>query len=67
MESKQFYINRSVDLHAKLEAARATIFAIEKEIDENIRLMNIAPEVATAPAEPQVLNASVGKKAAKKA
>lgn len=55
MKSKSFYIARSAGLHEKLAAAHKAVKAIEEEINENIRLVNIAPaedDVESAPPPP---------------
>jgi len=43
MKAKSFYIARSTELHAKLAEAHEAVKAVEQEINENIRLVNIAP------------------------
>lgn len=51
MKSKSFYISLSAELHEKREAALAEVAAIEREINENIRLVNMAPDEDAALAE----------------
>lgn len=52
MKAKKFYEARSTELHEKLAAAQRAVVAVEQEINENIRLVNIAPPVDDEEAAP---------------
>lgn len=52
MKDKKFYEAQSVKLHAKLDTAKEAVVAVEAEIDENIRLLNAAPEKVEPAPEP---------------
>ncbi len=43
---KSDYERESVNLHARLDAAKEAVVKIQAAIDENIRLLNNAPEKA---------------------
>jgi hypothetical protein len=45
MKAKKFYIELSTKLHADRDQAVAKVVAIEKLIDENIRMINVATDI----------------------